>query len=430
VIERLRRSELLHHSAIVFGGVLIANVFNYLFYMLIGRAAGVVVYGEVTSLASTLLVLGAPATVSMLIVAKLAAELDASGNRAALRRLGDVVTRSTLLAGVAIVVVAVIIREPVARFFNLTESAPVVATAVALAAFFVCYVQRGVLQGAHLFRQLSVSFGVEAVTRVVLGVALVLRWGATGALVGSAIGVALGAVYNTVVFRRRFGAMRAPVPFDRATMRQVIGGVGLGQATLTILTFYDVPLVKHAFDARSAGLYAAAALVGRAVLALASFIPTIVLPKATARVAAGRSPVPLLGGALGIAAALVAVSAAACVIAPRFVVTAIAGRAFGEAAPLVLPYVLAAGALSTATVVASYQFGLHRYTFVIPLAIVAVAEVVTLSLWHPSPLAFVGVLLAGHACVLAASFIGVTAPVRRPASLEAEPLPAAEPTIG
>ena len=431
MIERLRRSVLFRHAALVFGGVVVANICNYLYYMLVGRAAGVVVYGEVTSLASALLVLGAPANVGQLIVAKLAADLDAAGDRAALRRLSDVVTRWTLLAGMLVVVVAVVLRRPVAGFFNLDDPAPIVATAFALAAFFVTYVQRGVLQGAHLFEEFSVSLVIEAFARVALGVVLVLRWGATGALIGSGIGVALGGIYNAVVFRRRFGRLRAPVPLDRSTLARVVSGVGLGQMTLTVLTFYDVPLVKHGFDSRSAGLYAAAALVGRAVIAAAAFIPTIVLPKATARVAAGLSPLPLFVAAVGTAIALAVFAALCCLIAPAFAVTTIAGRAFGDAAPLVLLYVFASGALSIATVVASYNFGLHRYAFVVPMFVVACAEIVTLSLWHPSLTAFVEVLLAGHACVLLASLYGVTAPAtRRDAAEAGDPVPAAEPTIG
>jgi len=411
VIARVRQSDLLHHGAIVFGGVVAANAFNYLYYMLVGRVAGVVVYGEVTALASALLVLGAPANVGQLIVAKLAADLDAAGNRAALRRLADVVTLVTALAGVLVVLIAVVARTPIAAFFKLSDAAPVVATAFALAAFFVTYVQRGILQGAHLFGQFSASLALEAIARVALGVSLVVGWGATGALVGSAVGIVLAAGYNLLVFRRRFGPERARVPLDRSTLMRVVTGVGLGQCTLTVLTFYDVPLVKHVFDARSAGLYAAAALVGRAVIAASLFIPTIVLPKATARVAGGRSALPLLVGAVGLAAALVAFAALCGFVAPRFVVTLVAGRAFGAAAPLVLPYVLASGALSIATVIAAYNFGLHQYAFVPAMFVAACIEIVTLSLWHPSLQAVVGVLLAGHTLVLLASLYGTAIPV-------------------
>ena len=77
MIARIRQSELARHGAIVFAGVLLANILNYLYYMLVGRAGGVETYGVVTSLTSALLVLSAPAIVVQLIVARLAADLEA-----------------------------------------------------------------------------------------------------------------------------------------------------------------------------------------------------------------------------------------------------------------------------------------------------------------------------------------------------------------
>jgi O-antigen/teichoic acid export membrane protein len=322
-----------------------------------------------------------------------------------------------------------LLRAPIASFFNLSDTAPVVAAGATLAALLVAYVQRGVLQGAHLFEDFSYSLVLETVTKVVLGVALVVPFGATGALSGVAAGMVLAASWNFFSFHRRFGGGRAKVPFDRATLVRIVSGVGLGQLTLTVLTFYDVPLVKHAFDARTAGLYAAAALVGRAVLGACMFVPTIMLPKANARAAAGRSTLPLLLAALGLGAAVVAVAVVSSAIAPRFVVTTIAGGAFGDAAPLVLLYVLASGALSLANVVASYNFGLHRYEFVIPTFAVACAEIVTLALWHPNLTAIVTVLAVGHGCVLLATLYrsSARAATRRAAPDDADPFPAGEP---
>jgi O-antigen/teichoic acid export membrane protein len=429
MIARLRRNDILFHGAIVFGGVVVANVFNYLFYMLIGRRAGVVVYGEVTSLLSALLVVGAPATVGQLIFARVAAGLDATGDKASLRRLGDVATIRTAAAGLVLVVLVVLAREPIARFFNLNETAPVVATGFALAMFFVTYVQRGVLQGAHLFHNFSASLALESIIKVVLGVSLVGRFGATGALAGVAASLVVAAAYNLFCFHRRFGSGRARIPIERQALLRIVSGVGLGQLTLTILTFYDVPLVKHAFDARSAGMYAAAALVGRAVIGACVFVPTIVLPKASARLAAGRSALPLLLAAVGIALSVVVVAVAAGAIAPAFVVTTIAGQAFAAAAPLVVLYAVASGALSLATVVAAYNFGLHRYDFVVPAFAAACAEITTLALWHPSLQAVVGVLAVGHTAVLAATLYRLAGrPSEQPEAVEEpEPITAAEP---
>jgi len=113
--------------------------------MLVGRLASVEVYGEVTALAASMLLLAAPALVAQLIVARVAAELEARSDRAALRRLSDAVTRWPLLAGVLVVIIAALAREPIARFLNITASGAIVTTAVATALLFTAYVQRGVL---------------------------------------------------------------------------------------------------------------------------------------------------------------------------------------------------------------------------------------------------------------------------------------------
>lgn len=407
MIGRIRRSDVALHGAFVFLGIFASNVLSYLFYMLIGRRGGVVIYGEVTSLISAILVLGAPANVLQLIAARIAADLDASQNVAGLRRLARAMTGWTALAGALIVAAAVVFRGPVAGFFHITDSRSVVLAGVSLGLYWMAYGQRGVLQGAHRFGDLSISLAAEAATKVVAGVWLVGAFGTAGALGGFTIALAVGALYNLVRFRRLFGTGTAGSPFDRGTVERIVRGVGVGQLTLTALTFYDVPLVKHIFDARSAGLYAAAALVGRVVIAGNAFIPTIVLPKAAARVAAGRSATPLLLTGIGLAATCDVLLLAVCLVAPRVVVSAIAGGAFADASYLVAPYVAAAGALSIAMVAAAYNFALHRYAFVVPMFVFAAAEAVTVSLWHPSLIAVVGVVCAGHGCVLLATLYGI-----------------------
>jgi hypothetical protein len=74
MISRLRRNDLAYHGAIVFSGLIVANVFNYLYYMVASRVMGVEPYGELTSLNAAVFALAAPASVAQIVVARLAAE--------------------------------------------------------------------------------------------------------------------------------------------------------------------------------------------------------------------------------------------------------------------------------------------------------------------------------------------------------------------
>jgi O-antigen/teichoic acid export membrane protein len=410
MIARLRNSDLVRHGAIAFGGVVMASAANYLFYILISRRAGVETYGVITSLISAILVLSAPATVVQLIAARLAADLEARGDMPALRKLSDVVTLWTSAVVTVFVLVGILARHAIAGFFNLTSTAPIVISAITFGLLTVVTAQRGVLQGAHRFGDYSASQALDGITRVVVGVPLVTPLGASGGLIGLAASQLVAFGYSLYAFRTRFGKVQAPLALDQKLIARVISHVGLGQITFTVLAFYDVPLIKHAFDARTAGLYAAASLVGRALIAVLSFVPTVIMPKATSRVAAGKSPLPLLGAALGLSAVVVGVAVLAGWLAPTVVITIIAGRAFGEASPIVLPYLAAAGALALANVVAAYKMGLHRYDFVVPALTIAAVEVAVFALWHPTLMSAVLVLLVGHSALLCSTLFRLNAP--------------------
>ncbi len=401
----------MREGSLVLGGVLLSNVFNYLYYMLVGRVVGVEAYGVVIALVSVLLVASAPANVAQIVVARIAADISSAGGRPALRRLAQTSTRGAAVFGLVLAVIAVIGRDAISAYFHFGDPLAVVITGVSLAMFAVTTVQRGMLQGTLRFADFAASISVEALTRVILGIALALRFGADGALVGLALGIAFSLVYNAWAFARAFGPPVAGVRLPRGLVSRIIAGVAAGQITITILSFYDTPLVKHAFEPHAAGLYAAATLVGRAVLAVIIFVPTIIMPNATARINAGLSPLPLLGAALGVAAALVLIALAITAIAPGFVVATLAGRAFRDAAPLVMPYALAAGLLSLANVTIAYKIGLHRYDFILPVIVAALVEIVTVCVWHPSTLAVVYTLAAGHGLVFLATLWRITATI-------------------
>lgn len=388
---------------------MVASLFNYLYYVLIARRAGVEIYGVVTALTSAMLVILTPGIVGQFVAARLAADLEARHDNGALRMLADLLTTWAATIGAIVVAAGLLFRGQIAAFFNLTDTLPVVMVTISLGVYAVVVVQRGILQGAHRFGDFAASSSIDAIVKVLVGVPLVGILGATGGLIGLTAGVVLALAFDMIAFRARFGTVRSPIALDRGLILRVVSHVGLGQLTFTVLTFYDVPLIKHAFDARSAGLYAAAALVGRAVVSAVSFVPTLVMPKATARIAGGRSPLPLLGAALGLAGIIVGIACVAALLAPRFVVTLLSGQAFGEAASLVLPYTIASGALSLANVVAAYKMGLHHYDFVVPCLVVAVAEITVFGFWHPTLPAAVAVLAAGHVAVLAVTLFRVRA---------------------
>ncbi len=405
---RLRGNDLVQHGSLVFAGIVFANAFTYAYYALVGRVVGVAGYGVVSALFSaTLLIATAPASVAATVVSRIAAGLHAAGELGKLRRLGDAMSAASAALGV-LALAAVALAEPaIASYLHLAGVAPVWAAAAVLALGFALPLQRSVLQGTQHFSNLTISMIVETSLKALAGPLLALRFGVTGALAGLALGSAASVAYNAVVLRRLYASRPQRLGLD--ARRTFASSARTGSAVLAVnaLLFYDVIVVRHAFDPLVAGLYGAAALAGRAVYTVISFIPTIVLPKATARAgagaAAGRS---LLFAALGTAGAIVAGALALIALFPGAIVAALAGRAFYAAAPYVLPYALALCLLALANIVAMYRIGIARLGFVGPLCAVAVVEIGVVTVWHPSPAAVLTVLVCGHGAALLATLAG------------------------
>ena len=194
-------------------------------------------------------------------------------------------------------------------------------------------------------------------------------------------------------------------------------GVALSQIAITAMGYADLVLVKHLFGPTEAGMYGAVSLCGKTMYLASNFLPTIVLPKATARAMRGETTFPLLvqAGAAGLA--IVGVGVGLSAIAPVLVLRLFSGARYLSAAPLLLPYMAAMAMLGLANVAATYKTGLHRFGFAFPLFLTALAEIVAISRWHQSLSQIVLLLLGGHTVAFVVAIHGITRPVSAARSL-------------
>jgi O-antigen/teichoic acid export membrane protein len=286
------------------------------------------------------------------------------------------------------------------RYFHAPDAFVVVFALVALGLTAVLLLQRAVFQGAGRFGAFVASNAIEAALKAAAGVATwTLHGGLRMALGGYVAATAAAAGFSAAPWIGSIARARAIVP--PAFLGRYVLGIAVPTAALSAVSFADVLLVRHSLDAYASGLYAATALFGRAVLTAVQFVPTVLMPRVVAERSAGRSPARLLGVALVVTLAAIAIALLAAALVPRELLTLVAGKAFAAASPLLVTYTLAMGALAGATVLAAYLIALGRGGFVIPLVLVACAEITAIALYHPSAGAVVHVVLAGHCALFA-----------------------------
>jgi hypothetical protein len=158
-------------------------------------------------------------------------------------------------------------------------------------------------------------------------------------------------------------------------------------------------------------LYGALSLSGKILLFLVGFVPTVVLPKATRQALSGVSPTGVFLQALGLSLALSSAGLVLYYFFPALVVTTLAGSSFAPAAPYVFVYGIAMVLLAGLNLVVTYKIGIHRFDFIVPLALCAIGEIVGISFYHRSLSDVIDVLLIGNGLALVACAYRVTAPL-------------------
>jgi len=338
----------------------LAVVFTVVFTRLLGAEG----YGSLAALLNLSIILFVPGS-ALQVAAAREGTLGRLGHGGELAATLARWMRHLLAALLVVCVLSVLAREPLAALLNVEQAWAAAAVPPTAVMWLVLCVQRGLLQAAQAYRAVGLSVVLDAGGRLLLGLVLVgAGLGVTGAYLGTFLAFALAALVLEVVLRRHLGAPDESTPRHPLTALARDAAVPIAVLTLVAgLQNLDVILAKHALDAATAGVYAAATVAAKATVWIAFGLGFWVLPEATRRAARGEDPRTVLLRALAVIGAIAAVALTAYAVAPRLVL----GLAFGpefESGDAVLLALGAAYALLAASYLAvQYLLGLHRRAF-------------------------------------------------------------------
>lgn len=239
-------------------------------------------------------------------------------------------------------------------------------------------VMAGMLQGRQNFLWLGLVPVVSAGTRLVL--VAVIVWGLGGQAAG-----AMGGVLLSMLIALSVGAWQtwplwrgAAAPFDwKPWLRQVVP-LTLGMGTSTFMFTVDMLAVQRFLP--ESGVYAAAAMIGRALVFLVAPLTWVMFPKIV-RAAARSERTDVLAQALGATALLAGAAAVGCTLFPELPIRIVQGEKYLAAAPLVRWFGWCIIPLVVSTVLVNNLMARQRYRAVPWL--VAVSVLYLAALWQP-----------------------------------------------
>ncbi len=259
-------------TAIVGVGLAISQVIAMLQMLVVARILGPEQYGVFGAMAVVLLIGSTVMAATQVTIARHVA----SG-----RSLGQIGASSVLAAGLATFALAAAVSPLLSRILNLDDVAGLMLVAVTFVPFAVTGAQLGLLQGFERHSRLGALYVLATLTRVIGAiVGAALGQTADSAMLGLAVGATLGAVVGHFVLVERLAWRSAD-----GTRGYLVETAHAAHALIALyaLTNLDVLIARAQLPAFDAGLYAAGALIARAVF----FFPQAILVAAFPRIVAG-----------------------------------------------------------------------------------------------------------------------------------------------
>jgi O-antigen/teichoic acid export membrane protein len=318
-------------------------------------------------------------------------------------------TRSLMLFTVALTVISIVLRHPIAAAVGVKKWDWAAAAGLPAGCLYLWVsLLRGALQGIGDYRAVGISLVGEQAARLMLGALLAaIGLSVTGAYLGSLLSYIAMAAYCWMALQndaREGTATGAGV--KQAAARAALGlwlhvkrawAPILGLVVIAVLQNIDLIAAKHQFSTRTASSYAATAVAAKVLIWVAIGAGFYLVPEVSRRRAEGAETRPVLARALGI----IGVCAVPCLLIfavaahPLLAIAFSAKRATASDSLLVLG---AAFTVLSATYLAiQYMLALKRTRFLVVIGAVALAEPVLLLQASRKPANFAAVVLAVQA---------------------------------
>ena len=377
----LGSNRLVRQNLVLFAGGLVAGVGGFVYHAIAGRVLGPSLYGDVASLIALYAVFTAPALIMVVVLARYAASLVASGADSSIRYLVVRSSQVTILPTIVIVVAGFALAVPTAQFLHLHSPLPVIWLGFGIAALWQTGIPRGILQGIQNFTGLSANLSLEMIVRcAALSILLAAGLGVTGATISVMAGTAFAYGLGMYTLRAQLG--KASV---RAPLRSMIGfSLTAAAGTLGIMLLYnlDVILAKHYLSPHDGGIYGSLNKIGTILYFLTLSVSQVLYPRVVEALMRNNHPGRLVAYSAGIVGVLGAGALLVFGVVPGLVVRLLFGPSFIDAETYIFLVGVIGLALSLNNLLVQFFMAAHDRWFIPILWAGVVMLGVSVSLYH------------------------------------------------
>ncbi len=304
-LSKLLTDKLAKASGLMFVSTIGGGILGYAFQILMGRLLSVSDYGLFIILMALLMVTGVPLGTLSMVVSRRASKYRAKNQPERVAAMFWWVNRRVLWIALTVVLCALPFTPFLRDYMRLESLVPAwIFLFMVFASLFVP-VNTAFLQAQQNFRWIAIYIVAAPGFKIVFCVALVF---AGFKLNGALMGIALASIaiwFMTYLPLRPVVARPAGVGQlkDHLSIKSAIP-VLIANLSFVVMTQIDILLVNHYFDTHQAGIYAAAAILGKAVMYLPGAIVIAMFPMVVENESRSQSSSHLLLNAMALTAGL------------------------------------------------------------------------------------------------------------------------------
>jgi O-antigen/teichoic acid export membrane protein len=378
----LLQGRLVRGSALLFAGSLATGMLGYAYQVIMGRMLSSAEFGLFSALMAVFAIASAPLGAMMMVLSRKVSEQRALGNLPGIGALYRHSATRAAAIGLLLAAAATLLAPWGREQLKSPDVMPVILVAVLFFFTLPGIVNNAFLQGVQSFAWLSSGSALGVAFKILFSSLLVwLGFGVSGALAGAAaaaaaVWVVTFAALGSVVLRPAGSESR-----PRLSLRPAVP-VLIANVAFVAMTQIDVVLVNHFFPPREAGIYAAAAVLGKAVMYLPGGIALALFPMVAEDHAREVNSAHLLAQAVKLAAALCLAGSAFYYLFGEWLVVLLFGEAYREAGEVLKYFGIAILPLGLVTIAEYFLIAQGRVLFAYLFFAVAPLQVLGIVWFH------------------------------------------------
>lgn len=396
IYQRLRNiifGKLARASVWTMAAGILAGVLGYAFQVLMGRMLTPSEFALFSTVMALFAILCAPLGTLMMLITRKVSEYKARNDVGSIYHFYYAINIRTAVIGLLVIAACFVFSTQLQIYLKAPTITPVYLLGVMLFFTLLPSINSAFMQGIQNFIWFSASSVLSVAYKIIFSVALV--WMGFG-LVGALIGISLSFV---MLWITTLGGLRSKLiegrgkPFEvgRLTYKAALP-VFVANVAFATMTQFDMVLVNYYFPSHEAGLYAAASVLGKAVLFLPGGIAMALFPMVAENHAGNKASSHLLMQAITLTTVLCGMGAIFYYLFGDWLVQLLYGESYRGASDVLRYYGFAILPMALVMVTEYFLIAKGKVMFAYLFLVFAPLQFLAVYYFHNSLLTIVGIM--------------------------------------